>query len=47
LALLDDRSPQAIGNLRRETGFSLNEIQDRLMVLAKQGYIRFTGSEDA
>jgi DNA-binding MarR family transcriptional regulator len=47
LALLDDRSPQVIGNLRRETGLSINEIEDRVKALFKQGYIRFTGSEDA
>jgi len=45
LAALAERSPQSIGQLSTRTGLTVGEVKKRLQILARQGYVRFTGLE--
>jgi len=42
---LDDRSPQSVGSLMRETGMSYDQIVPRLETLERQRLIEFFGRD--
>lgn len=42
---LDDRSPQSVGSLMRETGMSYDEIIPKLEAFERQRYIEFFGRD--
>ena len=45
VASLNERSPQSLGELSEETQIDISEVKARIKVLARQGYVRFTGME--
>lgn len=45
LASLEDKSPQSVGQIASDCDMTTSEALQRLKVLARQGYVRFTNIE--
>lgn len=45
LSVLDDHSPRTVGSIAHETQIDINEVKERVKMLARQGYVRLTSAE--
>ena len=44
LSVLNDHSPQSIKEISEGTQIEMNELKERIKILARQGYVRLMGT---
>ena len=45
LSVLEDKSPQTVSQVASEAQLPEGEVMQRLKIMQKQGYVRFTGEQ--